>query len=383
MKSSFKDSSNQLNHSNAGAQAYHRSLKMKHASSLLALLMTAPFASITVQAASASLCVQAVTSERGSRYDVPTQSLHTLNFDGTLRLQIDRENAFISVEGSGGKRIRHFQTRGGYIDSAAFSPDNKYVFTQTPEFVSVWDIQTGQLVSELKTELIYRKITFTADSKSLILLSNHKSAKVLDLKTLKVSFLKTAIGDSVRAALARPLPPEGIRISDDRRDAILFDSRTGRQTLRVMGNGDVLISASISPGASQVLTVSASRIQVVDRETGRTQFKFQQTSASEPFINAFYNEHFREVFAVSIKSVNVLDANDGHVLMQLGGHADALTGAALSPDGKFILTVSNQEMTLWDSETGEKARALLWTKLLWPKLLWLKLLWPKLFWPEL
>src|SRR5207248_6349041 len=74
---------------------------------------------------------------------------------------------------------------------------------------------------------------------------------------------------------------------------------------------------------------------------------------------AFSPDGTRVVTASKDKTARVWDALTGRNITELNGHTDAVTSAAFSPDGKFVVTAGAEKdktARIWDAATGEVVR---------------------------
>ena len=81
--------------------------------------------------------------------------------------------------------------------------------------------------------------------------------------------------------------------------------------------------------------------------------------SAEMYWAAFSPDGKRIVTASTAKTAQVWDAEDGHLIWTLSGHAALVESAVFSPDGKLIVTASDDRTArVWNAETGTQIRAL-------------------------
>ena len=77
-----------------------------------------------------------------------------------------------------------YDTRVAGVTDAAFSPDGKFILTESDNRVRLWDAATGTLVKELEIE--FRISDFSPDSRWLGLIKTGKNVGLLNLENLTV-----------------------------------------------------------------------------------------------------------------------------------------------------------------------------------------------------
>ena len=219
-----------------------------------------------------------------------------------------------------GKLIGH----KGQLVSAAFSPDGAFVLTASEDgSARLWDAHNFQSLLVLKRHTgRLTDAAFSPDGKQIVTASLDGSAIVWDAASGQDLF--QLLGHQSTVTSAR-FSPDGKRIVTASADntALVWDAQTGKPMRHLEGHVDPLSFASFSPvDPDLILTISLDRTAKVWKSPSRNHF-------------------------------------DWHVVNELHGHKDILTGAAFSPDGRYIATVSrDRSIRLWRTLTEHGRLAL-------------------------
>lgn len=235
--------------------------------------------------------------------------------DDTIRL----------VDTQTGEVVREFVGHREKVNSLAFSPDGRYLFSgdYAPSFdmndqrVYVWDIKTGEPVMELGGQKGWiNSIAFSPDGQLV------------------------AVGEAAGSHI------------------ILWDVATGERIKQLAGHKDWVNDVTFSLDGQSLYSGSrdGSLIQW-DVQSGTMVREF----AGHPgMINSLdlNSDGTRLVSASADQTAIVWDTVTGEIVMTLRGHTDTLWSADFSPDDSTLLTASSDgKMILWDAQTGAR----LWT----------------------
>jgi WD40 repeat protein len=229
----------------------------------------------------------------------------------------------------------------------------------------VWDAATGNLLLTLKghTEDV-TSAAFSPDGKRIVTGSLDKTARVWDAATGKPLL---PLQGHTEAVVSVAFYPDGERIVTGSRDhtAKVWDASTGSPLLTLQGHRYPVTSVALSPDGKRILTrASGVDARLWDASTG--------VEIHAPEIAAFDSIAFSPDSKCIVTSskrfgmnrydrvARVWDAATGAPLLTLQGHRYPVTFVAFSPDGKRILTISDNDRTarLWDAATGIEALVL-------------------------
>ena len=260
------------------------------------------------------------------------------------------------------------------VTSVAFSPNGLRIVTGSADQTArVWDAATGQEIFVLKGHAgEVRSVAFSPGGKHIVTASEDKTAKVWDAENgQQVPTLK-GHGDFVSSIA---FSPDGQRIVTGSGDgtAQVWDTATGGKVLTINGSASRTWSVAgiwgvaFSPDGTRIVTGSQDKTaRVWDAVTGGELLSLTHANAVSSV--AFNGDGNRIVTGVGEWWANpgkepgeakVWDAATGEELLALKGHTGAVRSVALSPDGKRIVTGSNDRTArVWDTGTGQEVIAL-------------------------
>ena len=139
--------------------------------------------------------------------------------------------------------------------------------------------------------------------------------------------MKTGHADAI-CALGYSRDGRFVVTASNDRTAKLWETRTGREVQTFKGHSSGVTSVSISADAKFIVTGSSDgSAKLWDTVTGR-----------------------------EVKAFGSSDAYKGS--MSFDSYLDSVNGVSLSPDGKYVVTGTNNGMKLWDVRTGRILRSL-------------------------
>ncbi len=257
-----------------------------------------------------------------------------------------------------------------FVRKAVFSPDGKALLAAVGEFVHVWDTVTGQAFSPtLQHGSMVRSALFSPDGASALTASDDQTARVWDVRTGHPCSAPMQHGGGVHTALFSPDGGMILTASADE-TARVWDAPTGQAVVAPLPHSDGARTAQFSPDGKWILTASEDRVvHVWDAATGEPVYAPLQLAGAGIqrgrgglVYSAQFSPDGKRILTVAAK-MNVLgeehilrvwDATTGQPLSRPMPHDQYVNTALFSPDGKCVLTVSeDSQMRLWDAATGQ------------------------------
>lgn len=233
-----------------------------------------------------------------------------------------------------GQRLYPLRGHKGSVLSAAFSPDGKVIVTTSLDKTArIWDGQTGVQIDVLAghKERV-NHAAFSPDGKRVVTVAGDRTVKIWDVsKSPHHKELKELRGghrDDVNSAF---LSPDGnfILTASDDKTARLWSAETAEPILIFQGHSKRVHGAGFSPDGRRVVTAG-----------------WDQTT------------HIWEVPSVEEMHRLVREKQTPKVITSftpLPGHTNDVNSATFSPNGKTILTASDdQTVRLWDAESAQE-----------------------------
>jgi len=262
-----------------------------------------------------------------------------------------------------GEEIRTFTGPTEPVNSVAFSPDGKYIlsgdgFTFTTggtKTVRLWSVETGQLIRTLRGyRMAVMSVVFSPDGRQILSGSRDNTIKLWDTET----------GNEIRTFSGHTGAVTSVAFSSDGKQILsctgypeysikLWDAATGREIRTFSGHTSWVNSVAFSPDGRQVLSCSNDKtIKLWDMETGN-EIKIFTGYTDGGYSVAFSPDGRQIISGGSI--IKLWDAATGKVIRNFsegGGHV------TFSPDGNQVLSTSFNDYTfkLWDVATGREIR---------------------------
>lgn len=236
------------------------------------------------------------------------QSLQ-FSHEGSTLLSGSRDGSAKTWDLETGRLVRALGGRRAGIDRAVFSPDNRFVLTTSQgDLVHIWDTASGRLYQSL-----------------------HGAPGRQNSLAVSADGEYVAVGTE-NAALA------------------IWRINTGAPLHVIEGHEGPVTNVQFSPDGQYLATVGRDgAIRVWEVVTGYLAFSMRADSS----LNCLRFDHKGQNIAVAGDNVTLFNLRSGKVLKTFKGHAGQIRDLAFSPNGKFLLTGSEDKTAkLWSITTG-------------------------------
>ena len=247
----------------------------------------------------------------------------------------------------------------GGVGGAAFSPDGRRIVTGSADKTArIWDAVTAKSLAVLAGHDNFVHPAFSPDGRHIVTGSEDGTARIWDAVTAR----QLAVLSHPRMVDGAAFSPDGRRIvtagDDDR--ARIWDAATATQLAVFSGHGDSVWSAAWSPDGRRIVTASGDgTARIWDTASGMQLAVLSDlpTRSATPRIRPTGNESPSRRLPPDDQFAGVWDATTVKRIIGLSGHETIVRSIAFSPDGRRIVTSSNDRTArTWDATSGTSSR---------------------------
>jgi dipeptidyl aminopeptidase/acylaminoacyl peptidase len=294
--------------------------------------------------------------------------LHYASFspDGT-RIVGSQQGGAMIVDASDGTKLIEFTGHEGWVNSAVFSPDGRFIVTASSDgSARLWDATTGQVVRMLigRTAEVH-SATFHPDGTKLLTAGSDGIARMWDASNgkelLQIQGAASAIfsPDGAKIVTCVKTPFSSHYVAPDQPYGVaVWDIADGQKlnelcSHNLHGRIAWLNSAALTPDGSYLVTahIGDDSARVWEVSTGREVHHLQ--GHTHGVNTALFSSDGKQIVTASADgTVRVWDTLSGQVLLVLenlsGGRLGWVNSAAFSPDNRYVIvTDSGPEVHLW------------------------------------
>jgi len=242
---------------------------------------------------------------------------------------------------------------GNTVNSARFSPDERRIVTASGDSTArIWDAATGRpLTEELPHDSALQRALFTPDGRRVLTVTFSGVPTVWETREPFVPALR--ITHRTRATQIR-FSPDGTRLASGSLDGEIriTDVQTGKlqRTLHLAGG---VQSLAFSPDGRRLAAGSGNgTLQLFDAVTGDP--ALAPVKAGRPINHVEFDRSGSRLLIIAWEQARLWDAATGQPVGQPLLHREMIHSARLSPDGRRVITTSEDRTArIWSAETGE------------------------------
>lgn len=258
------------------------------------------------------------------------------------------------------------------VNCVAFSPDSRFAVTgSVDKTIKLWEVQTGREVrSYLGSPGSIHFVTFSRDGKYLASIANDDKLRLWDVPTSKeIRIIEVPDDDIISADFS----PDGQHLvtGTDKNHVILWNFLTGEnvQTFTPERRDIYMEKGFDYPGAASVkfsedgslLMMGSNDYTAIlfDVKTGKEirKFKADRSSCTSCNLAVDMSPDGKWLASLSEDSILIWDVASGKVVRTLeerefGGYENL----SFSQDGKFLIATAYKEAYIWNTLTGKMIR---------------------------
>ena len=304
------------------------------------------------------------------------------------------------------------------VSSSAISPDSRQVATASADgFARVWNAQTGELLSEFMHNGRVLQTYFSRDGRTLLTVTDMNSVYLWDLATQqKITSFSTQGGpvdeirtnnSGTRVLAFHAMENRAVRVWDATSGQLLatLADVSGRTLAEFSPAGDQIVVASAARGVlvwtyekneQQVLSASSATCAAFSPDGTKVAAATQLPNDDPAFIPSDQKWEHRETPTIYVWNVTtrelvqtipldgytplslrflaggdrllanvgsygatIFDREQNNANIAIIGHANSISSATYTPDGRQIVTTSwDHTASIWDTQTGARLRVL-------------------------
>lgn len=238
-----------------------------------------------------------------------------------------------------GETVRVFAGQSDKIENVVFSPDGRYMITAGPKEARVWDVSTGRTVQVISGSDYFR-VRYSPDGKYFAIgSSSDRLIRLYDAKT----FEETRVFENPDTAGCIAFSPDGktIAVAVDHTAIRLWNIETG-QIIREfsVNNYEDFNDLRFSPDGQYLITAAdvGQAATIFEVATGKPLRTFNSATAIQA---ALFTHDGRAVLITNRDKVEIWRLNASPGGMIFSANDQPIRKASFSPDGKRIVTASN------------------------------------------
>jgi len=252
-----------------------------------------------------------------------------------------------------GQLRRTLTGHASVVNAAVFSPNGRYLVTASSDQTArIWDLTACADTCpfrEIKGQAAFWNAAFSPDSKAIVLTSDDQNAYKYDVESGGLQNYLTGHTDAVFGAA---YSPDGRYIATGSRDgtARIWDAETGQTISVLRGHTSTLWNVAFSPDSHLLLTASddaTAKLWNVGQSQDLRIFRGQLNR----ILGAAYSGDGKRIITVSAdRTARVWDVETGNLVAPpLTGHTNWVTDGALNQDGTRAATASlDGTVMLWN-----------------------------------
>lgn len=241
------------------------------------------------------------------------------------------------------------------VGSISWSPDGNSLMTSSYDGVAyLWNVRDLGDLNLWEVEEDFSEIddvSWSPDDKYLLVSGSGENIHIWDIENRELALVLSGHGTAINEA---NWSPDGTRIVSADKDGrvIIWDSATGEEIVALPEQSGPINRVSWSPDGSKVLLViNQGGSKIYDIQSGEELVSFDGTCSNV----GDWSPSGEHVLTCSGSTILIWDFSTQNVWERLENHTDVIFEAEWSPNGQYIASVSaDTTLRIWDASTGQQ-----------------------------
>ena len=239
----------------------------------------------------------------------------------------------------------HTFSHGKSVEEVTFDRAGGRLLTIGDGSLRIWDLATrAQLLHLGGSQNMVRRVFLLPDDRRILLLTTKGKLSLWDTHTGgMLSQVPTEAASNI------DLRPDGKQAALGllNGDLLLVDLQDPGRKTKIKGHGDRLYRLAYHPGGKLIASISADHVRLWDLQTKKSHLLWRDPK-KQAYRMAFTPDGERLAFSVNTGDILLAPLAGGDPV-RLRGHLDMASGVAISSDGKWLASTSEDaSVRLWD-----------------------------------
>jgi WD40 repeat protein len=259
---------------------------------------------------------------------------------------------------------REFRTESGVVWSAALSPDAGSLVTIGGDAARVWNVASQSIVLTMRPQGVVSAVGYSPDGTRVVTGSWDHAARIWD--TVSGRVVRQLTGGHLGNVTQSAYLPDGVRVITAGDDGAIriWNANSGElEAPSLQESGAAVMGLALSQNGRLVATVSADNVLRIWDLPGRKLVDAWDAAdigvGVGPLLCCAIEPQGRQIAVGTSLNALLLVPGVAEPQHRLTGHTAAVLAVAFSPDGKRLITGSEDfTARIWDVESGKEMLSL-------------------------
>jgi WD40 repeat protein len=237
---------------------------------------------------------------------------------------------------------------GGLNLFGSFSPEGQEFLIYSEGRVSLWEVETGRLITSLRCNGGFFQSSFSSDGKKVLTSCNgEKTARLWDARSGKA--IVTFSNESNVAVSAFSPDKKTVVTTTLSGHVSVWDAVSGRLMKSWQGHADVIFYAGFAPDGKVLTTLSRDgNMRLWDVETGKLSGTLRVGRNANDVVFSPEGKLLVVIGEGGKHEIKVWNIAKELPVLNIAGHRKDIRNVEFSPDGSLLVSSSDDAVNVWD-----------------------------------